>query len=137
MDKGEARLALAGEDGNGYTATTQLLPSDPAGRAVLSKFFRALGDPNRLRLLEILLEGEKSVGECVESLGIAQSRVSTHLACLADCGFVESRREGRFAFYRVSDQRVSSIVALASSMAADNAAWIAACTRIDGGVTPR
>ncbi len=113
---------------------TQLLPADPAGRAVLAKFFRALGDPNRLRLLELLVEGERSVGECVASLGIAQSRVSTHLACLADCGFVDSRREGRFAFYRVIDPRVTTIVKLATSLAADNAAWIAACTRIDGGV---
>jgi DNA-binding transcriptional ArsR family regulator len=110
-----------------------LLPADPTGRAVIAKFFRALGDPTRLRLLEFVLTDEKSVSECVEFAGLAQGRVSSHLACLADCGFVQVRREGRFAYYRVVDPRVADLVLLARSLAADNAAALSACVRIEDG----
>jgi DNA-binding transcriptional ArsR family regulator len=108
-----------------------LLPSEPAGRAVIAKFFRALGDPTRLRLLEFLLATEHTVSECVEHVGLAQSRVSTHLACLADCGYVAARRDGRYAYYRVVDPRVADLVVLARSLAADNCSALAACERID------
>lgn len=107
-----------------------LLPQDETGRAVLAKFFKALSDPTRLRLLQFLLTTEHTVGECVEHVGLAQGRVSVHLACLADCGYVTGRREGRFAYYRVSDPRVADIVMLARALAADNAAALAACMRI-------
>lgn len=116
-------------------APVMLLPSDPEGVAVLTRFFRALGDPTRLRLLEFLLAGEHSVGDCVRHVGLAQSRVSSHLACLADCGYVRVRREGRFSYYRVTDPRVIEVVSLARALAADNAAALAACVRIDSAST--
>ncbi len=109
-----------------------LLPTEPAGRAVIAKFFRALGDPNRLRLLEFVLHEERSVSDCVEHIGLAQGRVSTHLACLADCGFVEVRRDGRFTRYKVVDPRVAELVLLARAISADNAAALSECMRIDG-----
>ena len=98
--------------------------------SVVAKFFRALGDPTRLRLLEFLLTGEHTVGECVAHVGLSQGRVSAHLGCLADCGYVEARRQGRFAHYRVADPRVADLVVLARSLAADNCAALAACERI-------
>jgi DNA-binding transcriptional ArsR family regulator len=112
--------------------TMTLLPTEPAGRAVIAKFFRALGDPNRLRLLEFVLHEERSVSECVEHIGLAQGRVSTHLACLADCGFVEVRRDGRFTRYKVTDPRVAELVVLARAVSADNVAALRECMRIDG-----
>lgn len=113
------------------THRTSLLPTEPAGRVLIAKFFRALGDPNRLRLLEFVLNEERSVSECVEHIGLAQGRVSTHLACLADCGFVEVRRDGRFTRYKVADPRVAELVLLARSVAADNVAALSDCMRID------
>ncbi|GAA5101677.1 metalloregulator ArsR/SmtB family transcription factor [Haloechinothrix salitolerans] len=107
-----------------------LLPTDDGGVEMVAKFFRALGDPVRLRLLEFLLTKEHTVTECVEWIGLSQGRISTHLACLADCGYVRVRREGRFAYYRVTDPRVADLVQLARSLAADNAAALAACVRI-------
>lgn len=98
---------------------------------MVAKFFRALGDPTRLRLLEFLLDEEHTVSECVEQVGLSQGRVSSHLGCLADCGYVEMRREGRFAYYRVADPRVAELVLLARALAADNATAIASCMRID------
>jgi DNA-binding transcriptional ArsR family regulator len=115
------------------TAGTQaLLPTEAAGRAVIAKFFRALGDPTRLRLLEFVLHEEKTVSQCIEHVGLAQGRVSTHLACLADCGFVQLRRDGRFAHYRVADPRVADLVLLARALSADNVAALSDCLRIDG-----
>ncbi|SFQ71500.1 DNA-binding transcriptional regulator, ArsR family [Amycolatopsis arida] len=107
-----------------------LLPAEPDGVATVAKFFRALGDPARLRLLEFLLDAEHTVTECVAHIGLSQGRVSTHLGCLADCGYVQVRRQGRFAHYRVADPRVAELVHLARSLAADNATALANCARI-------
>ena len=107
-----------------------LLPNDTGGVEVVARFFRALADPTRLRLLEFLLDEEHTVTECVLHIGLSQGRVSTHLACLSDCGYVNVRREGRFAYYHVSDPRVAELVMLARSLAADNASALAACMNI-------
>jgi ArsR family transcriptional regulator, cadmium/lead-responsive transcriptional repressor len=107
-----------------------LLPEAAGGVEVVARFFRALGDPARLRLLEFLLGGEHTVTECVRQVGLSQGRVSSHLACLAGCGYVEGRRSGRFTWYKVADPRVADLVVLARSMAADNAAALAACVHI-------
>jgi ArsR family transcriptional regulator, cadmium/lead-responsive transcriptional repressor len=114
------------------TATTPvaLLPSGGDGVAVVARFFRALGDPTRLRLLEFLVHDEHTVTECVDHVGLAQSRVSTHLSCLADCGYVEARRTGRHAYYKVADPRVAQLVLLAHALAADNHQALCACHRI-------
>ncbi|BDE17251.1 mercury resistance operon repressor MerR (plasmid) [Mycobacterium sp. 20KCMC460] len=106
-----------------------LLPATANGVEMVAKFFRALGDPARLRLLEFLLNEEHTVSECIAHIGLSQGRISTHLACLSDCGYVQLRRHGRYAYYRVSDPRVAELVLLARSVAADNAAALAACMR--------
>ena len=107
-----------------------LLPAAADGVELVARFFRALGDPARLRLLEFLLPAEHTVSECVRHVGLSQGRVSVHLACLADCGYVQARRSGRFTYYTVADLRVASLVMLARSLAADNAAALADCVRI-------
>lgn len=109
----------------------RLLPADRAGTSLAAKSFRALGDTNRLRLLEYLLKAEHTVSECVTHIGLSQGRVSTHLSCLASCGYVQVRREGRFAYYRVADPRVAGLVTAARAFASDNFAALAACTKID------
>jgi DNA-binding transcriptional ArsR family regulator len=96
-----------------------------------AKFFRGLTDLTRLRILEILLEeGEKNVSELVEALGLAQGRVSSHLACLRWCGFVSSRREGKYVYYGISDPRVPQLIEGARGVIADNALAILNCTRM-------
>lgn len=95
---------------------------------VLSKFFRGLGDPTRVKIVEYLLEGEKSVGELVTLLGLPQGRVSTHLACLRWCGYVSSGKDGRNVCYRVDDERVRDILRLAKEMIRDNARRIVSCS---------
>ena len=107
-----------------------LLPAAADGVEVVAKFFRALGDPARLRLLEFLLGGEHTVTECVARVGLSQGRVSSHLACLAGCGYVAGRREGRYTYYTLADPRVADLVMFARSLAADNAEALATCVRI-------
>lgn len=97
---------------------------------VLSKFFRGLGDPTRVKIIEYLLEGDRSVGELVALLGSPQGRVSTHLACLRWCGYVSSYKNGRNVFYRVDDQRVRDILRLAKEMIFENAQQIICCNII-------
>jgi DNA-binding transcriptional ArsR family regulator len=118
------------------TAATDTSPfqlsSQPTGPELVAKYFRGLGDPTRLRILELLEEGgELAVGELVEHLAIPQATVSTHLACLRWCGFVATRRDGRAVIYRIADERVRAIIALAHELLNDNAEHVAACCTID------
>ncbi|MFD4190512.1 ArsR/SmtB family transcription factor [Amycolatopsis thermoflava] len=95
-----------------------------------ARFFRALSDPTRLKLLEFILGGERTSAECVEHAGISQPRVSVHLTCLVDCGYVVAHRDGRKLRYSVGDPRVADLVMLARALAADNAAFLDCCPRI-------
>ena len=109
------------------------LPEAPARSDLVAKYFRGLGDPIRLRILELLrAEGELTVGQLVERLGIAQPKVSNHLACLRWCGFIEARREHRTVYNRIADKRVVTMLDLAHALLADNAEHVAACCRIEG-----
>jgi ArsR family transcriptional regulator, cadmium/lead-responsive transcriptional repressor len=108
------------------------LPEAPTEAELVAKYFRGLGDPTRLRVLELLGHaGELSAGELVERLGLPQATVSTHLGCLRWCGFVATRREHRSVLYRIADDRVSAMVALAGELLRDNAEHVAACGTID------
>jgi DNA-binding transcriptional ArsR family regulator len=108
------------------------LPAAPAKTDLIAKYFRGLGDPTRLRILQLLRdEGELSVGELVERLGIGQTKVSNHLACLRWCGFLAARREHRTVYNRIADERVSAIVDLAAGLLEDNEEHVVACCRID------
>ena len=108
------------------------LPASPAASDLVAKYFRGLGDPLRVRILELLRgEGELSVGELVRRLGEPQPKVSNHLACLRWCGFVATRREHRTVLNRVADPRVIEMLDLAQALLADNAEHVAACCRID------
>ena len=106
------------------------VPEDPAGRDLLARFYRALGDPTRLALLAFCAEEERTGNECVAHAGLSQGRVSAHLGCLVSCGLLEVRRAGRFAYYQVADPRVADLVRLGASMVADHAAGVAACARV-------
>lgn len=108
------------------------LPEQPTESEIVAKYFRGLGDPTRVRILELLVAGEHSVSALVTRLGATQPQVSNHLACLRWCGFVQSRREHRTVFYRVADERVPAMLELARGLLEDNAEHVAACRRIDG-----
>jgi ArsR family transcriptional regulator, cadmium/lead-responsive transcriptional repressor len=109
-----------------------VLSEAPTEPELLGKYFRALGDPTRVRILELLREhGEMSVGELVERLALSQPKVSNHLGCLRWCGFLVTRREHPTVLYRIADDRVPELLALGRALLADNAEHVEACRRVD------
>ncbi|OYT53779.1 MAG: ArsR family transcriptional regulator [Candidatus Altiarchaeales archaeon ex4484_2] len=79
------------------------------------KIFKALCDETRLKIVEFLLSGEKCVCEIVPFTKRTQSTVSIQLAKLESLGIVESRREGKSVYYKVSNPNVKKILKIIKS----------------------
>jgi len=116
-----------------YALAARTKNADQVGLELLARFYRAMGDPTRLRLLEFCAHQERTGTDCVEQTSLSQGRVSAHLACLVSCGLLAMRREGRFAYYRVADPRVVELITVGRDMVADHAASIAACATVNQG----
>jgi DNA-binding transcriptional ArsR family regulator len=86
--------------------------SDPVYVAK-AQLFRALGHPVRIRILELLTDGERTVGDLQAELNLDSSGTSQHLAALRQQGVLESRRAGTSIYYRIRDPRVSQLLAVA------------------------
>jgi DNA-binding transcriptional ArsR family regulator len=71
----------------------------PVGAEAL---FHSLSDPSRLKIVACLTHGEHCVRDLVAEVGLAQSTVSEHVACLRDCGLVEGRAQGRRVYYTLT-----------------------------------
>lgn len=67
-----------------------------------ARLFHGFADPGRLRILQHLQLGEHRVVELTAHLGLAQSTVSAHVACLRDCGLLDVRHQGRSSYYRLA-----------------------------------
>jgi DNA-binding transcriptional ArsR family regulator len=88
----------------------------PPVYALKADFFRTLGHPARVRMLQILREGEQTVGALQMALDLDSGGTSQHLAALRKQGLVTSRREGTSVFYRVKDQRILELLELAKTI---------------------
>jgi len=75
-----------------------------------ASLFRVLGHPARVRILELLHDGERSVGALQAELELDSGGTSQHLASLRQIGLVTSRREGTSVYYRVADDRVFELL---------------------------
>lgn len=71
--------------------------------------FRALSEPMRLRLLNLLMQGEHTVGQLVEATGSGQANVSKHLAVLREAGMVGTRKEGLSTWCHIADPMVNQL----------------------------
>jgi DNA-binding transcriptional ArsR family regulator len=101
---------------------------------LLARFFNGFANSTRLSILLLLTQrGEMKVGELVSELGAPQPRVSDHLRCLAWCGYVQVRREGRNAYYSVSDERVLEVLKLGEALLRDNLDRVESCDDADEG----
>ena len=87
---------------------------------VKAEFFRVLGHPVRVRILELLRDGEQSVGSLQGSLGIDSSGTSQHLGALRRLGVLESRRDGTSVYYRVKDARTFKLLEVARQILTAN-----------------
>lgn len=89
--------------------------SSPSGslQAFKAEFFKALGHPVRIRILEVLVGGERSVQEIQEALGLDQPIVSQHLAMLRAKSIVKARKEGTTVRYATRDASIRELLAIA------------------------
>ena len=76
-----------------------------------ANLFRVLGHPARVRILELLRDGERSVGTLQAELELDSGGTSQHLSAMRRIGLVDSRREGTSVYYRVADERVFDLLA--------------------------
>ncbi len=88
----------------------------PPVYALKADFFRALGHPARVRLLQALRDGERSVGALRDELELDSSSTSQHLAALRAQGLLVSRKEGTSVYYRVRDPRTLELLELAKQI---------------------
>lgn len=82
-------------------------PMTSEAAELIANRFRALSDPTRLRIIDLLRTREEaSVGELAEALGASQQNVSKHLSTLLAGGFVARRKQGTSSLYRIADPEV-------------------------------
>jgi ArsR family transcriptional regulator len=98
-----------------------------AGMTPAVALFRSLADETRLRIVQRLAAGEARVVDLTGELGLAQSTVSKHLACLRDCGLVDYRAEGRQSFYALTRPELLDLLAAAEGLLAATGAAVALC----------
>ena len=103
-----------------------------ASTELRATLFHGFSDPNRLRIIEALGDGERRVSDVVSATGLVQSTVSTHLACLWDCGLVARDRRGREVFYRLTEG-VADVLSAADRVLAEAGDTVGACPRYGSG----
>jgi ArsR family transcriptional regulator len=86
-----------------------------------AEFFKALGHPVRIRVLELLTARERSVSELLEHVDVEQPYLSQQLGILRRAGFVTSRRDGANVIYAMADPRVAELLAVSRQMLLDMA----------------
>ena len=103
---------------------------------VAAALFHSLSDPSRLAILQHLIFGEHRVRDLTQHLGLAQSTVSAHLACLRECGLVVSRPQGRASvFSLVSAPELLAVLAAAERLLATTGQGVALCPNYGLGTT--
>ena len=98
-----------------------------AGLAPAAALFRSLADPARLAIVRSLAAGEARVVDLTAKLGLAQSTVSKHLACLRECGLVQVRPVGRASVYSLAQPALADLLAAAETVLAATGNAVALC----------
>jgi ArsR family transcriptional regulator, cadmium/lead-responsive transcriptional repressor len=103
------------------------MDSDELALSAAVALFRSLGDPTRLAIVRRLAEGEARVVDLTRALGLAQSTVSKHVACLRGCRLVDYRAEGRQSFYFLSHPELIELLRSAETLLARTGEAVALC----------
>lgn len=88
---------------------------------LVAERFKALGEPTRLRILNALRQGERTVSELMDETGLGQANASKHLQLLHSLGFVERRKEGLFVHYRLASDEVFQLCDIVCGRLAEEA----------------
>jgi ArsR family transcriptional regulator, cadmium/lead-responsive transcriptional repressor len=111
-------------------AVTSVEVDEARALSAAACLFRSLGDPARLAILRHLALGEHRVVDLTAHLGLAQSTVSAHLACLRDCGLVTSRPHGRASMFTLShDEELLRVLSAAEQLLAATGDAVVLCPR--------
>jgi DNA-binding transcriptional ArsR family regulator len=78
--------------------------------AAVQRLFKVLGDESRLRILQTLVDGERSVSEILERTGLPQTLASFHLRILREAGVLATERRGPFIYYRLADPSLPNLL---------------------------
>lgn len=81
-----------------------------------SSFLKSVGNAHRLRILCLIMQEERPVGELAEAVGLNQSAVSQHLARMRQEGLIKSRRDGQTIYYQLADKNVARLIKLLESI---------------------
>ena len=104
------------------------------GLSVAAALFHGLSDPSRLAILQHLTLGDHRVRDLTEHLGLAQSTVSAHLACLKECGLVSSRPDGRASVFSLASPReLVALLTAAEGLLATTGSAVALGPNYGGG----
>jgi ArsR family transcriptional regulator, cadmium/lead-responsive transcriptional repressor len=95
--------------------------------APAAALFRSLGDPARLMIVRHLASGPARVTDLTGALGLAQSTVSGHLACLRDCGLVASDPAGRASLFRLTQPALADLLTAAETVLEATGNAVALC----------
>ena len=96
--------------------------------AVAASLFRGLADPTRLAILTRLALGEHRVVDLTAHVGLAQSSVSAHLACLRDCGLVSVRPQGRSTLWSLARPELVDLLSAAEQLLKATGRPVTLCT---------
>jgi DNA-binding transcriptional ArsR family regulator len=110
----------------------------PAAIEMVATRFRILGEPLRIRLLQEMREGEKSVSELVAAVGSTQPNVSKHLRILQEAGFIGRRQEGNLVYCRIEDPTVFELCNVVCTTLGEQLSTTAKmAAELSRGMTPR
>jgi DNA-binding transcriptional ArsR family regulator len=109
------------------TLTTSDAGSARVGLGPAAALFRSLGDPARLTIVRRLALGQARVVDLVAECGLAQSTVSAHLACLRECGLVQSRPVRRASVFTLTQPALIDVLAAAETVLAATGQAVALC----------
>ena len=117
-------------------ATEVVAASRPVDLAPAAALFHGLSDPTRLAILQHLSVGEHRMRDLTEHLGLAQSTVSAHLACLRECGLVTSRPEGRASMFSLTcTPELLAVLSAAEGLLATTGYAVALCPNYGVGTS--
>ena len=109
------------------TPAERVEPDETSALSAAACMFRSLGDPTRLAIVQHLALGEHRVRDLTEHLGLAQSTVSAHLACLRDCGLVTSRPQGRASMFSLAHPELFALLSAAEKLLAATGDAVVLC----------
>ncbi len=91
-------------------SATKLRLTDLEALGQAAECLRTLAHPHRLRMVQMLLQGDYTVGELAEACDLPSPMASEHLRLMQRCGFLTSEKEGRKVFYRVAEPHLKNIL---------------------------